>query len=458
MHYHFIGIGGIGMGTLASLLLAKGHSVSGSDLKDNELTSQLRRAGAKITIGHHASNVKTPDYVVYSSAIRMTNPEMIETGSRKIPLLKRAQLLAQLVNEEKGITIAGAHGKTTTTSMISCLLINAGIKPTTAVGGIINNGSYNASLGEGKYFVAEADESDGTFLYFQPHISVITNIDFEHVDFYKNWDGIMDSWGKFIRCTRPGGCVIAFAGDERLKKLVVSSGVKAVFYGLTNDCDFWAEDIKCAGYRTTFTARMGKETLGSFNLSVAGAHNVLNALACIAVGKQLGISEDVIRKTLVDFTGVRRRFQLKGEVDGIMVVDDYGHHPTEITATINAARSFSPKRLLVAFQPHRYSRTKFLLDEFVQSLSLADELVITDIYAASEKISEGVGTNVIVEKLAQAMGSRVKYCKKEEIVPHLLPQLHRGDLMLFLGAGDIYQLSDSLVEQLHQRTNVGVTP
>lgn len=453
-HYHLIGIGGIGMGTLASLLLAKGHKVSGSDLKESDMITGLRKSGAEVMIGHHTSNIKKPDFVVYSSAVRVNNPELIEAVSHNIPVLRRAQILAQLVNEQSGITIAGAHGKTTTTSMVSSMLINAGLKPTTAVGGIINGAvAYNANLGEGKYFVAEVDESDGTFLYFQPKYSIITNVDFEHVDFYKNWEGILQAYQKFIQCTVPGGAVIVCGEDQRLDAMAraASSDLKILRYGLNPSFDVYATDIETNGFTSKFTCHTPKGVFGEFQLSVPGRHNVLNALACITLGLELNIPYAEIFKTLKDFTGVKRRFQLKGQVEGVMIVDDYGHHPTEITATLNAARLFNSKRIVTVFQPHRYSRTKFLLNEFVESLKQTDELIVTDIYAASEKVSEGVSTKEFLAKLKETFGDRLTYLKKEEILNHVTTIARSGDLVLFLGAGDIYQLSDQLVKNLQSK-------
>ncbi|MBI3602282.1 MAG: UDP-N-acetylmuramate--L-alanine ligase [Candidatus Omnitrophica bacterium] len=450
-HYHFIGIGGMGMGTLALLLLAKGHKISGSDLKDNELIAQLCKNGATVAMGHQASNIQNPDYVVYSSAIPINNPERIESVSRQLSLLKRAQVLAQLVNEQVGITIAGAHGKTTTTSMVSYLLLNAGLKPTTAIGGIINGHTYNAHLGEGKYFVAETDESDGTFLYFRPRYSIITNIDFEHVDFYKDWQGILEAYRKFINCTVEGGCVIACSEDQRLKILVKESKKQAVFYGFDHTCDVWAKNIITDGFHSQFECHTKTAKLADFELMVPGRHNVLNALACIALGLQLGVSVEMMQKTLKEFSGVKRRFQLKCQMEDIMVVDDYGHHPTEIVATLQAARLFHKKRLVTVFQPHRYSRTKFLLNEFAHSLALTDWLIITDIYAASEKPSAGVGIKTLLETLQKAMGNRVVYLKKEEILNHLADFVQNGDLVLFLGAGDIYHCCDELVNILNKK-------
>ncbi len=442
-HYHLIGIGGIGMGTLASLLLDQGHSVSGSDLKDNEMTHDLRKRGVSVTIGHRTSNIaEDVEYVVYSSAIRVNNPELIESVSRNVPVMRRAEVLAQLVNQQTGITIAGAHGKTTTSSMVSSLLINADLRPTTAIGGIINGPSaYNANLGEGKYFVAEVDESDGTFLYFNPQYSIITNMDYEHVDFYKDWGGITQAYAKFIDGTRKDGCLIVCGEDKKLLELVGRQKIAAITYGQDGQHDVYAQDIAMDGGKTAFnchTRRHGR--LGHFELFVPGRHNILNALACISLGVQLGISYEVMFKTLKNFTGVKRRFQIKGRVDDVTVVDDYAHHPTEIQATIAAARLFGPKRLITVFQPHRYSRTKFLLNEFVEQLSVCDELILTDVYAASEKASEGVEVGVLFGQLQQKLGPKAVYLKKEDILWFLREHVQPGDMVLFLGAGDIYHL------------------
>jgi UDP-N-acetylmuramate--alanine ligase len=451
-HYHLIGIGGIGMGTLASLLLDQCNTVSGSDLNGNELTLGLKKRGVAIYIGHRTGNiVKSVDYVVYSSAIRVNNPELIESESRNLPVLRRAEVLAQLVNQQMGITIAGAHGKTTTTSMVSSLLINAGLAPTTAIGGVINGqAAYNANLGEGKYFVAEVDESDGTFLYFNPQYSIITNMDFEHVDFYKTWEGIAQAYAKFIACTRPNGCLIVCGEDKKLVELVRREKITTVTYGMSDEQDVYAVRVKTDGFQSFFSCHTQKGKLGDFELNVPGGHNILNALACISLGLQLGIAYEAMFKTLKSFTGVKRRFQLKGRVNGVTVIDDYGHHPTEIQATLKAARSFNPKRLITVFQPHRYSRTKFLLNEFVEQLALSDELILTDIYAASEKVTEGVGSKVLFEKLQKRLGPKAVFLKKENILEYLRDYVQAGDMVIFLGAGDIYHLSDELVEMLNE--------
>ena len=441
-----IGIGGIGMGTLASLLLDKGYQVSGSDVKENELTALLKKKGAKIFIGHHVENIRGAHCIVHSSAIRVTNPEMIEAVSRKVRILKRAELLAELVNEETGITIAGAHGKTTTTSMVSHMLLKAGLNPTTAVGGIINGDTaYNANLGAGTYFVAEADESDGTFLYFKPKYSIITNIDFEHVDFYKNWDNIIAAYRKFIQHTREDGCVIVCGEDPRLKQLVAEEKIASVTYGFQSHFDVYAQDVAVDGYSSRFDCYDQNKKLGEVQLIVPGEHNVFNAMATIALGLKINIPFETIRASLKTFSGVKRRFQLKGNFDDIMVVDDYGHHPTEIIATLSAAKSFHKKRLVVVFQPHRYSRTKLLMDEFVQSLRLSDYLVVTDVYAASEKPSEGADIHELYAKIREEYGATAIYLKKEKILEHLLEEIRPGDLVLTLGAGDVTQLSDQFV-------------
>jgi len=441
------------MGTLASLLLDQGHAVSGSDLKENELILGLRKKGAMVHIGHRTGNVaRDIDCVVYSSAVRVNNPELIESESRNIPVLRRAEVLAGLVNQKTGVTIAGAHGKTTTTSMVSSLLINADLHPTTAIGGIINGpAAYNANLGEGKYFVAEVDESDGTFHYFTPYYSIITNMDFEHVDHYKNWEGITEAFAKYIGNTHREGCLIVCGEDKNLLELVARQKVRAVTYGLGSEHDVYAADVKMDGFETSFDCRTRQgQSVGTFHLFVPGRHNILNALACICLGLQLGISYEVMFRTLKNFTGVKRRFQLKGRAGGVTVIDDYGHHPTEIKATLNAARLFNPKRLITVFQPHRYSRTKFLLNEFVEHLALCDELVLTDIYAASEKVNEGVGVGVLLEQLQKTMGDKVIFLKFENILKYLQDYVQSGDMVIFLGAGDIYHLSDELVKILNE--------
>jgi UDP-N-acetylmuramate--alanine ligase len=455
--YHFIGVGGMGMGNLALLMLAKGYEVSGSDVKESELTRQLRERGAKIYIGHHIKNLEGADCVVYSSAISASNPEMFEAVRMAKPILKRAELLAQLVNKEVGITVAGAHGKTTTSSMASLLLINAGLKPTTAVGGIVNQG-YNANLGIGRHTVAEVDESDGSFLYFKPHFSIITNIDFEHVDYYHTWDKIKEAYAKFAECTVPNGVIVACGDDRTLREIVEKSGRRFVTYGFSDDNDWIARNINCDATGSSFDCYLKDAFIGRFEMSIPGKHNVLNSLSIIALGRELKIELSVIVDTLKKFQGVKRRFQRKGEVGGVLVVDDYGHHPTEIAATLQTAKTLDRKRLITVFQPHRYTRTKFLMDEFAGCFNLADQLIVTDIYAASEKPIEGVTTEALLARIQEKHPKNLLYLKKEEILNHLLKTVHPGDLVLTLGAGDITYISDELVRKLEERLGISGLP
>lgn len=449
-HYHFIGVGGVGMGTIALLLLSKGYTVSGSDLKVSYFTEKLNRLGAKIFIGHEAKNVGSADCVVYSSAIQEQNPELVYARENHIPIFKRAQVLAQLMDKETGIAVAGAHGKTTTTSMISNMLLKAGLQPTVAVGGVISGESYNANLGAGKYFVAEVDESDGSFLYFNPFYSVITNIDFEHVDYYHNFDNILKAYRDFIEKTHPQGCLFADGGDENLKRLLTESRKRFITYGFSPENHVSADNIVCEGYTSRFHCLIQGKDKGEIRLQVPGRHNILNALACVGMGLELSIDFNVIAKSLADFAGVQRRFQLKADVNDILVVEDYGHHPSEISQTIQAARTFGKKRIVVAFQPHRYTRTKFLMNEFVEALSLSDYIVLTDIYAASEEPIEGVHAQKLYEKIKIKAKSAIDYVAKEEVTECLLKNIRPGDLVLVLGAGDIGKVSDELAKKLKE--------
>ncbi|MBF0387771.1 MAG: UDP-N-acetylmuramate--L-alanine ligase [Candidatus Omnitrophica bacterium] len=455
--YHFIGIGGMGMGNLALLMLAKGYSVSGSDEKESELTRQLRTKGAKIFIGHDLRNIDGVDCVVYSSAITARNPEMFEAVRLHMPILKRAELLAQLVNKEVGITVAGAHGKTTTSSMASLLLINAGLKPTTAVGGVILQG-YNANLGIGRHIVAEVDESDGSFLYFSPHFSIITNIDREHLDYYKSMDNVLAAYAKFVERTVPGGVVIACGDNKDLRAIVEKGGRRFVTYGFGDDNEWMATNIECDANGSSFDCYCGHKLVGRFGLAVPGKHNILNSLAVIVLGFELKIEMPVIMETLQTFQGVKRRFERKGEAGGVLVVDDYGHHPTEIAATLQAARTLGRKRLIVVFQPHRYSRTQLLMNEFAACFTLADHLILMDIYPASEKPIEGVTTEALLARIHAERPQELCFMKKEEIVPHLLSVVRSGDLVLTLGAGDITNISDTFVGALSGRVGFDHIP
>lgn len=452
---HFIGIGGIGMSGIAQIMLLKGEKVSGSDLKDTSITQGLKNLGAQIYIGHDAANIQDADLIVYSSAIDSHNPELCAAVERQIPVLKRAQLLAELTKEKVSITVSGAHGKTTTTSMISHLLRESGFCPTVAAGGIIENFCQNSWLGEGKYFVAELDESDGSFLCFYPDISVVTNIDYEHVDYYGNWQNILDAYQRFISQTDKGGLVIGCGDDKNIRDILKNSEKRNITYGLSEQSDCFAKDIRIKNLASQFNCIYKGIELGEINLGIPGIHNISNALACICVASELGIDFHKINKILSAFRGVQRRFQIKSQINGITIVEDYGHHPTEIIATLKAAKSADFKRIVVIFQPHRYTRTKFLLEEFVKCFDLGDYLIITDIYAASEEPIFGVSAEHLFERIKASGKQDTFFISKNNIIEHLLGKIREGDLVLFLGAGDINKLSDDLAERVKQSSSAG---
>lgn len=441
------------MGALASLLLKKGYQVTGSDLRENSMVAHLRGQGAAVAIGHDRRHIEGADGVIYSSAVREDNVELAEAARKGIPVFPRARLLAELMNGQIGITIAGAHGKTTTTSMAARLLAEAGFQPTTAVGGIINGSSDNARLGKGEYFVAEVDESDGSFLYFFPKYSIVTNIDFEHVDYFHNWENILEAYGRFIQQTDIEGCVIACGDDERLGRLLKECRRPFKTYGLGSRNDFQARNIASAGLNQSFDCYVDGRPALKVSLGIPGRHNVVNALACAALGFTIGIDKGIIQNALAGYKGVQRRFQTKGHIEGVWVVDDYGHHPTEIQATLETARQVKKGRLIVLFQPHRYSRVKHLWKEMAASLTGVDYLIVTDIYAASEPPLEGITAERLTEDIRRLTAQPVVYLKKERMVAHLLDIVRPGDLVLTLGAGDITYASDEIVRALSKSGN-----
>lgn len=447
-HYHFIGIGGIGMGALASLLLAKEEKVSGSDLKENQVTRRLKKEGADVYVGHEASHIEGADFVIFSSAVKEDNHELKAAQKKRIPIIQRAKLLAQLMDGHISVTIAGAHGKTTTTSMASYMLMQAGLQPTTAVGGIVNGKTSNSKLGGGKYFVAEVDESDGSFLYFSPQYSIITNMDREHLDYYHNWENILKAYQEFIQRTHKDGLLIGCGDDASLLKLLKESKRKFIRYGFSLENDIYAHHIKLDNFSSCFDLSAFGKKIGPVVLNVPGKHNILNAMACFALGLQLSLDVQTILNSLEAFSGVQRRLQVKGQVDDIMVIDDYAHHPTEINVTLEAAKGFKKNRLIVVFQPHRYTRLQFLFKEFAQSLTHCDYLIVTDVYAASEKPIEGMTGENLVSQIKKHTQKPVVYLKKEHIIKHLLDMAKPGDLIITMGAGDITRLSDELVEHL----------
>jgi len=449
-HYHFIGIGGVGMSGIAQLLIARGDKVSGSDVKENAMTEALSRRGAKIFIGHNASNINGADFVVYSSAVKDDNPEMIEAKRSGKTVMKRAQALAVLMSGKKVICVTGSHGKTTTSSLAAHLLIEAGFAPTVAVGGNFKNINANASAGEGDYFVAEADESDGSFLYYSPVFSIITNTDREHLDYYHTFDAVIAAYKEFMGRTKSGGCLFFCADDPQLAALSGSYQGRKVSFGL-NECDCFARDIKLDGLESDFECVYMGKSEGVFHLSLGGRHNVSNALSVIALGFELGIGRDVIARTLSTYKGAARRLDIKLRTKNILVIDDYAHHPTEIKATLSAVRHLPCKRLIAVFQPHRYSRTQLLLREFSSCFDAADSVVLTDIYAASEKQIEGVNAQGLCDAIKQHVPEKnVEFVPKNSLLAHVRGMARPGDLILMLGAGDITKVSDDLAKELSE--------
>ena len=434
------------MSSIAQLLLRCGYSVSGSDLKENKSIAELKNLGAQIFLGHRPEQIAGASLVVYSTAIKEDNPELQAAKVLDIPILRRAQALAELMKEKKVITVTGSHGKTTTTSLASALLIEAGFNPTVAIGGILRNIDSNARLGSGDFFVAEADESDGTFLYYQPQYSIITNIDYEHLDYYASFENELNAFEDFIQKTLPGGCVIACFDDPNLRRMLKGAAIKHILFGLTSLADIYPKNFKLQGLSSEFDCYYREKLVNRFYLALGGRHNISNALAVIALGLELGIQSKVIRKALRDYQGAGRRLEIKYNSNGYLLLDDYAHHPTEIKATLEAAKNLKRNRLIAVFQPHRYSRTKLLLDEFGKSFALADYVVITDIYAAGETPIEGLSGKSIYDKIKEfSPNKETIYLPKEEIVSHVLKVGRPADLVITLGAGDISKINDELV-------------
>ncbi len=449
---HFVGIGGIGMSGIAEVLVNLGYKVSGSDLRSSEITERLASLGGEIFYGHARENIANVDVVVISSAVHDDNPEVVEARERLIPVIPRAEMLAELMRMKYGIAIAGTHGKTTTTSMVSTILGHAGIDPTIVIGGRLDSIGSNAKLGQGKFLVAEADESDGSFLKLSPTIAVVTNIDADHLDFYSGIDQIKDTFVEFINKIPFYGLAVLCLDSGNVADIIPRVKKRFITYGLSSQADFRASDIRISGNATSFVAHFKGERLGEVSFKMPGAHNVLNALACIAVAMELNVPFEVIRDGFRDFGGVGRRFQIKGEVGGIMVVDDYGHHPTEIKATLAAAKGgWGDRRLVVVFQPHRYTRTRELFAEFVKSFYDADLLVLTDIYPAGEPPIPGVTSEALWQSVRKHGQKDAVYIgDRQEIAGHLLKIVRAGDIVLTLGAGNIWQVGEALLAALRE--------
>jgi UDP-N-acetylmuramate--alanine ligase len=453
-HIHFVGIGGIGMSGIAEVLLNLGYRVTGSDMRASDTTTRLKELGAEIFIGHLAANITSPHVVVISSAVKNDNVEVIAAREQQIPVIPRAEMLAELMRLKYGIAIAGAHGKTTTTSMVATVLAAGGIDPTVVIGGKLNSLGTNAKLGQGDFLVAEADESDGSFLKLSPTISVVTTIDEEHLDYYKDIQDIKAAFLAFINKVPFYGVSILCLDQPHIQSLIPLVQKRYQTYGMSSQADYEARDISLKPLGSRFKVLHHAQDLGWFELSVPGVHNINNSLAAVAVARELDIDIEVIRKALRDFSGVQRRFQIKGEVDGITIVDDYGHHPTEVKATLAAAAAGMERRVVVVFQPHRYTRTQHLLEDFFTAFNQADTLVVTNIYAAGEKAIPGISGEVLYEGIKKHGHKDVTFIPdREKIIEHMLSILKEGDLMITLGAGDVWKLGEQIVERLKLRNH-----
>jgi UDP-N-acetylmuramate--alanine ligase len=470
---HFVGIGGIGMSGIAEVLLNLGYKVSGSDLKSSAVTQRLAGLGAAVFEGHRAENVSGAEVVVTSSAISVENSEVAEAHKLHVPVIQRAEMLAELMRLKYGIAIAGMHGKTTTTSMVAAVLAAGGLDPTVVVGGRVDALGSNARLGKSQYLVAEADESDRSFLKLSPILSVITNIDREHMDCYRNMRDVKKTFLEFMDRVPFYGMIVACNDDPLLRRLLPQVQRRTVTYGTKRGSDFWikiptsrAKDAREMGHPplNTFRVSYRKQDLGEFTLHVPGVHNILNATAAIAVGVGLDVGVEAIRAALDQFRGVDRRFHLRGRAAGVSVIDDYGHHPTEIRATLAAAKTCGFRKIHVVFQPHRYTRTRDLMEEFRAAFGDADSLFVLDIYAASEKPIEGITAEALARSIGSTGGSNAgsggrsaEYVSSfADAVSAAAAAAQDGDMILTLGAGSVSQLGPMILEKLKEREPVRV--
>jgi len=450
-HIHFVGIGGVGMSGIAEVLLTLGYRVTGSDARRSETVERLERLGAKVFVGHEASHVEGAHVVVYSSAVARDNVEVATARQRGVPVIPRAEMLAELMRLKYGIAIAGTHGKTTTTSMVAAVMGAGGFDPTVVVGGRVHGLGTNARLGQGEFLVAEADESDGSFLKLSPTIAVVTTVDAEHLDHYADLDAIVAAFLAFVNKVPFYGAVVVCLDDPNLQRMIPRMMDKRVItYGLEAGADLTARRLQFAEMRSTFEVVQRGAPLGPVTLQVPGRHNVLNALAATAVGLDLDMPFEKIQTALAGFAGVQRRFQIRGEAQGVLVVDDYGHHPAEIRATLAAAKAGFDRRVVTVFQPHRYSRTQHLRNDFVTAFYQSDVLIVMDIYPAGEAPIPGVHARDLAEGIAAHGHREVHYmgADRAAIVDYLCESTRPGDLVLTLGAGDVGQLGADLLKRL----------
>ena len=451
-HIHFVGIGGIGMSGIAEVLVNLGYQVSGSDLQETDLTQRLASMGARVFYGHRQSNLHDADVVVTSTAVKADNPEVLEAHYRSIPVIPRAEMLAELLKMKFSIAVSGMHGKTTTTSMIATLLAHGGLDPTVVIGGKLASIGSNARLGNGEVIVAEADESDGSFLKLGPSIAVITNIDREHLDYYRGIQDIKEAFLKFANLVPFYGSTILCMDDEHVRDILPGIKRRTITYGITRAADYQARNISSAGASSRYDIYYRGEKLGEIQLSVPGLFNVYNSMAAVAVGRELDMDCSTIHEGLKTFVGVHRRLEVKGRVKDITVVDDYGHHPTEIVATLAAAKQVWKDRLIVVFQPHRYTRTRALFKEFLTAFYDADVLVIMDIYAASEAPIEGVNSQNLFEGIQNKGHKHVKYLAgPDRVVDYLLEMARPGDVIITQGAGNVWRVGEEFLKKAKEK-------
>jgi len=436
------------MSGIAEVLVNLGYQVSGSDLQPSETTARLQKIGAKIIIGHAAENIGNADVVVISSAVRKNNPEVVEAYAKNIPVIPRAEMLAELLKMKLSVAVSGSHGKTTTTSMISTILAEADLDPTMVIGGKLASIGSNARLGDGEIIVAEADESDGSFLKLSPTIAVITNIDREHLDYYSGIDEIKDAFLQFANIVPFYGCSVLCNDNIYVREIAGSIKRRIITYGIEYPANYMAADIKLTERKTTYSLIYEKERLGDIDLIVPGMFNVYNSLAAVAVARELNLDLKTIRDGLRRFSGVQRRLEIKGRVGDITVIDDYGHHPTEIRETLRALRPMVKGRLIVVFQPHRYTRTRALFHEFISAFQDADVLVLNDIYPASEEPIPGIDSAALCNAIIETGKKNVLYISGEgKIVEYLLGKVKGKDTILTLGAGNIYKIGETFIER-----------
>ncbi len=446
---HFVGIGGIGMSGIAEVLLNLGYGVSGSDLKESDVTRRLASLGATVHVGHRAENLVAVDVVVISSAVNADNAEVVEARHRKIPVIPRAEMLAELMRLKYSVAIAGSHGKTTTTSMVATVLTAAGLDPTAVVGGKVNVLGSNAKVGKSELMVVEADESDGSFLRLHPSIAVVTNIDPEHMDHYGTLESLKLAFGEFCNRVPFYGLSVVCLDHPNVQALLPRLEKRFVTYGTSHAADYRLEDIRLEGFSTRFRAFRHADALGEFEVRMVGAHNALNALAVIAVCDELEIPLAEVRTALANFGGVQRRFTVRGEVNGITVVDDYGHHPAEVKATLESARRAFGRRLVVVFQPHRYSRTRDLFSEFATAFNDADVLFLTNIYAAGEAPIPEVSGRALADAVSSYGHRDVTFVDaRAQLAETVRQRVQPGDLVMTLGAGDVTNVGPELLALL----------